>query len=151
MGAPTNTYNSGADLSLGHVPETIEDEATYKELLDIHNAIEILLTYVETNLANDRAFILVTGDYTVLTTDRLILVDATAADVTITMYPTADGIGLTHEIKQIAGDNETLIIGDPVDVSNSVGAIDSDLAGIIIDLLEAIPLKNDGSNWWIHN
>ena len=40
MASPTNTYDSLIDLSLGHVPTDIQDPAVYKELLDIHNALE---------------------------------------------------------------------------------------------------------------
>ena len=43
MGAPTNTYNSSTDLSLGQVPQ-VDDPVLYRELLDIHDAIETLLT-----------------------------------------------------------------------------------------------------------
>lgn len=42
MTAPTNTYNSNTDLSLGQVPQ-VDDPDLYKALLDIHNAIESLL------------------------------------------------------------------------------------------------------------
>jgi hypothetical protein len=43
MPAPTNTYNSKTDLSLGQLTN-INDPALYTALLDIHNAIETLLT-----------------------------------------------------------------------------------------------------------
>jgi len=39
------TYDSPVDISLGHVPNDIQDEAVYRELLDLHNAIEALVTY----------------------------------------------------------------------------------------------------------
>lgn len=151
MTAPTNTYDSAADLSLGHVARVESFEELHTELLDIHNAIEGTLTYVEDNLARDRAFILVTDDYIVQVTDKLILVDTTAKNITITMHPAADGIGLDYEIKQIAGDNETLVIGSVIPPSLTAEPVDSDVDGITIDLLEALPIKNDGSNWWINN
>jgi hypothetical protein len=43
MGAPTNTYDSNTELSLGQVPD-VDDPQVYRALLDIHNAIENLLT-----------------------------------------------------------------------------------------------------------
>lgn len=151
MTSPMNTYDSNADLSLGHVPAEIEelDQILYVELLDLHNAIESLLTYVELFLAQQRGFILVNADYLVKITDGLILVDTTAGDITITMYPASEGIGYSHQVKQIIGDNETLVIGSLVGVA--VEPIDDDVGGITLDLLEAIPLKNDGFKWWIHN
>lgn len=39
--APPSTLNSGTDLSIGHVPQ-VDDPVLYRELLDIHNALEIL-------------------------------------------------------------------------------------------------------------
>lgn len=46
MGAPTNTYNSAAELALGNVPSDIDTpEGLYRELLDLHNAIEGLVTF----------------------------------------------------------------------------------------------------------
>jgi hypothetical protein len=38
-----STYNSLTNLNLGQVPSGIEDPLVYEELLDIHNALEILL------------------------------------------------------------------------------------------------------------
>jgi len=46
MVAPTNTYNSPVELTLGNVPADIDTpEGLYRELLDIHNAIEGLITF----------------------------------------------------------------------------------------------------------
>lgn len=153
MAAPINTYDSPTNLSLGNIPQ-VEDEEIYSALLDLHNAIEILLTSSDDGDATFTAYItkqrnvtIVTGDYTVKVTDGLILTDTTAADITITMHPTSEGPGYEYDIKQIAGDNETLIVGDGGE------EVDDDAGGITIDLYEAIPLKADDTNskWWINN
>lgn len=147
MPAPINTYSSSTDLNIGHVPQGADDNPElYSELLDIHNALEILLTSSDRGGARSFAFIKVTSDYTVTIDDKLILVDTAAGDITITL-PKIDGaIGYDFEVVQIAGNNETLILGD-----SASEKVDDDPTGITIDLLEALPVKNDGANWWINN
>ena len=44
MAAPVNTYDSNTNLYLGQVPIGRISEDLYRELLDIHNAIEVFLT-----------------------------------------------------------------------------------------------------------
>ena len=147
MTAPTNTYNSTIDLNLGHIPQ-IDDPAVYQALLDIHNALESLVTgVVEEGLTKNRNVTVTTGpSYKVLVTDGLILTDTTVADVTVTLPGmTTATTGYKYEIKQIAGTNETLIVGDGTD------PVDDDITGITIDLLEAISVKNDGVKWWLNN
>lgn len=144
--APTNTYNSTTDLSLGHVPQ-VDDPELYSALLDIHNALESLVKGSDANSgASNAVTVTASSSYLVLATDGLILTDTTAGNVTVTL-PGIDSstVGRSYEIKQIAGTNETLIKGDGTD------PVDSDVTGITIDLLEAISVKNDGNNWWLNN
>jgi len=145
MAAPTNTYNSNTDLSLGQVPQ-VDDEDLYTALLDIHNAIEALVTSSDAGGGRARAFKIVTGDYTVTVNDHLILTDTTAGNITVTLPKINLAVGYDYTIKQVVGSNETLIVGD-----SALEPVDDDTSGITIDLLEAIPVKNDGSSWWIHN
>lgn len=151
MAETPNTYDSNTNLSLGHIPQ-VDDPDLYVALLDLHNAIETLLKSSDAGTSINDDFIRkqrnvteVNTDYTVQLTDGLILVDTTAGDITITMHTVALGIGYRYDIKQIIGTNQTLIVGDSGDL------IDSDASGLTIDLLEAVPLKNDGTEWWIHN
>jgi len=145
--APINTYGSTTDLSIAHLPMGADDNPPlYEELLDIHNAMETLLKSSDRGGGRNLAFILVTDDYTVLDTDYTIHTDTTLKDITITMPEIAAVIGYPYEVVQIAGDKETLIIGDSADEK-----VDDDPTGITIDLLEALPIKNDGENWWINN
>lgn len=152
-GATPSTYNSLTDLSLGNIPQ-VDDPQVYTALLDLHNAIETLLTSSDdadsvfaAYIAKRRGFKEVTSDYTVLPTDpALIKVDTTAGDVTITMHPVIDGVGYEYDIKQVAGAFSTIVVGD-----SAAEPVDSDPLGITLDLFESIPLKNDGIEWWIHN
>lgn len=148
MTAPINTYNSIIDLNLGQVPQ-VDDEVLYQALLDIHNAIEALVTGTDGSaeyVTKKRNITLAVGDYQVVASDGLIITDTTAGNLTITLPPmVADQKGYEYEIKQVKGSNETLVIGDSGDL------VDSDAGGITIDLLEAISVKNDGTEWWLNN
>lgn len=148
MTAPINTYNSSTDLNLGHVPQ-VDDPILYQALLDIHNAIESLVTGTEASSGGSvRSTVTLTAgpSYLVLASDGIILTDTTAGNITVTLPATdVSTIGRTYEIKQIKGDNETLVIGDGTD------PVDDDVTGITIDLLEAIAVKNDGTKWWLNN
>ena len=153
MAGPPTTYESLIDLSLGSIPQ-VDDPELYRALLDIHNAIESLLKGSDAADLEFRNYIAkkrnttdVNADYTVLTTDGSILVDTTAGDVTITLPEiTSDIEGYEYDIKQVAGANQTTVVGD-----SASDPVDGDATGITMDLLEAIPVKNDGTEWWIHN
>jgi len=109
--APIATIDSLIDLNLGSVPD-IEDPEVYQALLDIHNALDILLTAVSDidsgSLTSVIAYIaartnvtLTVADYTLLPTDGTIKIDASVVQVTATL-PTAVGItGTRYEIKCI--------------------------------------------------
>ncbi len=152
MVAPTNTYDSDILLDLGHVPDVdVENpDSLYRELLDIHNAIEALTIEFTIFVRRERAVTVVDpsmSPYTVLITDKLILTDTSLGNVTVFLPPSASAIGYDYEVKQKLGSNETLVLGDSV-LSEE---IDSDAGGIIIEFQDAISLKNDGFNWWINN
>jgi hypothetical protein len=157
MPAPINTYDSNTELALGNVPD-IDDPVLYEALLDIHNAIEAILTSSDAGDAVFTAFIakfrnvtVVSADYNVLATDGLVLVDITAGNVTITLPTGADFAGYKFEIKAIADSlpstNECLIVGE------GGAPVDEDAGGITIDALEALPVKYDlvNNKYWIDN
>ncbi len=145
MSAPTNTYDSQTDLFLGHVPEEIEDPVLYEELLAIHNAMETLLKSSDAGQESNFSVVTVTGNYTVVVGDVLILVDTTAGNVTITLPLAATTTGRPYEIVQIKGSKETLIIGTGGEL------VDDDAGGITIDLLEALPVKSNSVSYFINN
>lgn len=150
MTAPINTYNSPTDLNLGHVPE-VADESLYNALLDIHNALEILLTSSDDGAASFTAFVakyrnfsnpVVTGDYTILVTDGLIRVDATAGDITITAHPVVEGLGYIYTIKRIDETANTVLAeGDGTEL------IDSHTGGVEVDPLDALKIKANSTGW----
>ncbi len=162
MVAPINTYDSQTNLSLGQIPD-VEDEVLYKELLDIHNAIESLLkgsdnanAIFAAYIAKQRNITVVTSTpYSVTADDGLILVDLTTLDINVILPTGEEFSGYSYEIKTFATaptTKECLV--------TAVGAapIDDDAGGITIDAIfgdggEALPVKYDFDNnaYWINN
>lgn len=143
-----NTYDSITELGLGQTPPSDLDnlDVLYQELLDIHNAIEALLTSTEGDGTSPSAFIIkfrnntaVNSDYVVLLTDGTVLVDATAGDVLITMHPAIDGVGYTYNIKRIddVTENTVTIVGDGTEL------IDDHVGGINLSTRSSYTLKSD--------
>lgn len=146
---PTNTYDSTTNLSLGNIPQ-VDDEQVYQALLDIHNAIEILLTssdgdtsVFDAYIDKRRKIVVHTADYTITTTDGTILVNANLNPVTITLPPAASGTGFRYKIKAIDVTFPVLLI------ANGSETIDLATDGWNFNLLDEIPVISDGSNWWI--
>lgn len=149
MPAPSNTYDSLTDLSLGQIPQ-VEDDELYRELLDLHNAIESLLSSSDSADAIFLAFINkfrnfteVSADYTVLITDGTLRVDASLGDITITLHPIAEGSGYRYGVKRVdtvTANNVTLIDdgGEPVD---------GHTAGINISTLSSYTVKSNSTGW----
>lgn len=151
MGTPTNTYNSSTNLSLGNIPQ-VDDPQMYRALLDIHNALEILVTSSDDAdgifaafLAKFRNVVSVTADYTVLITDGTIEVDASAGDVIVTMHPVAEGLGYRYDIKRVDAvtSNSVTLVGDGVEY------IDGHIAGINISTKSSYTVKtNEARDGW---
>lgn len=150
MAAPNNTYNSATDLSLGNIPQVADDE-TYQALLDLHNAIEILLTssddgnaLFEAYIAKKRNNAQVATNYTVLITDGTIEVDASAGDITITLHLISAGIGYSYQIKRIdtTAANSVTLVGD---ATGTPELIDGHSAGINISTLSSYTVKTNAS------
>ena len=148
---PINTYGSQTNLNLGHVPR-VDDPVLYEELLDIHNALEILLTASDDGDAIFLAFIakyrnfsnpVVIADYTVLVTDGTIRVDASAGDVIITMHPIASGVGFRYDIKRVdtVTTNSVTLIGDGTEL------IDERSGGINISTKSSYTVKANNVGW----
>jgi len=152
MPAPSSTYNSLTDLSLGQIPpEGLDDPAIlYQELLDLHNAIEALLTSSDEGAADFTTFIdkfrnntNISADYTVLITDGTVRVDASAGDVIITLHPVSAGLGYRYDIKRVDEELSTSVtlLGDGTEF------IDGKLDGIDIDVLDSIAVKAHDTGW----
>lgn len=151
MAAPTNTYNSLTSLGLSQVPNNIEDEDVYRALLDIHNAIEAILTSSDTGEISFQGYIdkkrnvtNVAANYTVATTDGTVRVDATTGSLTITLPPVAAILGYSFEIKRI---DSVLFANKVTLVGNGAELVDGHAAGVDIYLLSSYKVKANAIGW----
>ena len=151
--ASNTSYSSNINLNLGQVPTTIQDQTVYKALLDIHNALEVLSQYADTDAGIDvgayvakmLGFVAVEDDYIVKASDAAtILVSTTGGDITITLPSTADLdiTGYVYQIKHVAGTGTVYVQGE------GSSTIDGD--SYELDLYDAIPVKCDGANWYVY-
>lgn len=75
---------------------------------------------------------------------RIILADASANDITITLPPAASSLDVPYTVKKIDNTTNNVIIeGDTTDT------IDDDLNQVIRDQYEAITMVSDGAEWFI--
>ena len=149
MAAPTNTYDSNTDLSLGQVPQ-VEDPVLYEALLDIHNAIETLLTGSDDADAVFTAFIAkfrnvteITGDYTIAITDGTIRVDASAGDVIITLPPILAILGYRFDIKRV----DTVTTNKVTLKGNGLELVDGHADDVNISTLSSYTVKANNVGW----
>lgn len=151
MPAPSSTYDSLTDLSLGQVPQ-VDDDDQYRELLDIHNAIEALLTSSDSGSAEFTTFLAkfrnfsappITANYTVLATDGTVRVDASAGDIIVTLLPIASGVGYRYNIKRI----DTVTTNKVTLLGNGTELIDAHAAGINISTLSSYTVKANDIGW----
>ena len=149
MPAPTNTYNSVTDLSLGQVPQ-VDDDELYTALLDMHNAIESLLSSSDgggqsfnTYLAKKRNNTTVTANYIVDIDDGTVRVNATAGDIIITMLPVVNIEGYHFDIKRIDSvpANTVTIVGALTEL------IDGRALGIKVSTKSSYTVKANTSGW----
>ena len=146
------SLNSEIDIHLGNVPPNIEDPVVlYQELLDIHSAIESLLTgvadYDEGSLAYiaKQRSVSVTGDltYNILITDGLILLSGFTNTCTAVLPEAASVEGHRYSIKCVDDTND-------VYVATSGGeTVDGDAANFQLWKDEIIEVQSDGTEWWI--
>ena len=151
MAAPINTYSSTVELNLGQVPQ-VDDPVLYTALLDIHNALEAILTASDGDYAEFLAFlakyrkVVVTSaaNYLVTETDGTILVDASSNDVTVTLPAASAVSGARYNVKRIDTSSFTaLLLGDGGE------EIDGEVGGWTLDYLDNIPVKSADTKWWI--
>jgi len=149
--APIATIDSPIDLNLGNVPD-VEDPEAYQALLDIHNALDILLTSVfdidQGTLTAVLAYIAArtnvitaTTDYTVLSTNGTIKIDASAAQVTVTLPTAVDIKGTRYEIKCIDATFGAFVATDGTE------PIDDSLIDFRLYQWENLTVQSDGVGW----
>lgn len=151
MGAPTNTYNSLTELSLGQIPQ-VDDPDLYTVILDIHNAIEAILqssddadAIITTYIDKQRNNTAISDDYTVLVTDGTVEVDASAGDIIVTLHPVSEGKGFRYNIKRIdlVPTNKVTLLGDGAEL------VDDKPLGINISTKSSYTVKaNDDEDGW---
>ena len=146
----STTYISNTNLNLGQVPREITDPVLYRELLDIHNAIEILLTSSDAGIGTAAEFIAkyrnnttVVNSYLVLATDGTVLVDAAGGDIIITLPPVADVEGYRFEIKRI----DTAPANTVTLVSSGLDYIDGRVNGIKVSTKSSYTVKASTTIW----
>lgn len=155
MPAPINTYNSKTNLNLGQVPQ-IEDRETYQALLDIHNALEILLTSSDAGdaeflefLSKFRKVSSIFNSYEVQKLDGTILADDTSGDITITLPVALDVLGFRYDIKKISsGTGNTVTLRGAI-VEGTEELIDNHIGGIKISSLSSYTVKAKSNGWVI--
>jgi len=149
--------NSSTNLNLGNVPAGIEDPAIYEAILNIHTAIEALLTsfddidtgvFATVNIIeaymNARTHVItVSADYTVLTTNGTIIIDASLNTVTVSLPTAVPLLGTRFVIK--CASNSYLADVAPFGVET----IDGDTGNFELYEDESIVLQSDGANWII--
>lgn len=124
-------------IDLGTIPQ-VDDPSLYSELLDVHNAIEIILEAV----ARERESLHITTDYFALLTDSLILADSTAGVVTVTLPAAASVEGYSYVVKRTAGASDVIVEG-------TAGELIDTVASKTLAALESATFKSDGEAWWI--
>lgn len=156
MTAPINTYNSSTELNLGRVPQVNEADNPdlYRELLDIHDALEAILQSSDDNNVVVDDF--VTKFRNVITiaagaspysiqanTDGMIRVDATLGDIIVIAPPVLEFLGYEYKIKRIdfAFLNKVTLIGDGSEL------IDNRASGINISIKSSYTIKANTTGW----
>lgn len=147
MAAPTNTYNSTTNLSLGAVPQ-LEDPELYRALLDVHNAIEILLTNSDDTNAIFLAYItkqrkvnLVTGTYLIADTDGTILLNASTVQTIAYLPSAATYVGFSYRVKCVNDKYGAFLSPSGAELLETENAPFELFEG------EYVTVRSDGTNW----
>lgn len=149
MAAPINTYNSLTDLGLGQVPP-VDDPLLYRELLDIHNAIETLLTSSDDGDSAITEYITKQRNVTTHTVDAVVselegtlLIDASSNPVTLTLLSAAAFLGYAFTFKCIDDTFKADVIATPPDM------LEEEVTSFELFKGEYIEVRSDGTNWRI--
>ena len=120
-----------------------DDEILIRRLDDSMPRQAQLLTINSEFITNAARLITqVNADYTAQTTDEVILVDACAAPVTITLYDTTDNDGRQLTIKKIDLTSNAMIID-----GSGAQTIDGDLTVSTTTPYNSFDVLSNGANW----
>lgn len=144
-----STLNSLTDLNLDNVPQ-VSDPETFRALLKIHSAIEILLSTADVGGSEGNAFITKfrnvvakSDNYNIVAEDGTILVAATTKVVSITLPLASTVPGYRYNIKCVAGPFNVRLLGSGADL------IDGHVGGVELDYLDSYTVISFGSGWAI--
>lgn len=85
-----------------------------------------------------------TANYTALTSDQVILVDATSAAITITLPAASGASGTRFDIKKIDSSGNLVIID-----ANASETIDGSLTLEIVNQYDSVTIVSNGTSWFI--
>lgn len=83
-------------------------------------------------------------DYTLVTTDRVLIVDASSSNITVTLPAAASSPGFTYNIKKSDATSNTVIVD-----GNGSETIDGGTTAVITTQYETIQVVCDGTCWFI--
>jgi hypothetical protein len=140
----STTYDSLGNLNLSQVPlvNKSEDEDLYNELLDIHNAIEILMTHTDSNDSGlNRDVKIITEDFIITDTEGTLIAVALTEDVDLLLPSAVNITGKRYNLK---------CIDDTFSVTVSVQAgeeLEEETTPFELFKGEYIEVVSDGANW----
>ena len=147
--APNSTYNSTTDLSIGKIPQ-VDDPELYRELLDIHNAIESLLKGSDTAsavftayIAKQRNVVRVTTDYMVTDLNGTVVMNAASNQVTATLPIASLQEGYMYSIKCEDDTNKAFV------TTQGTETLGDEVLPFELFSGEYINVVSDGTNWLV--
>ena len=153
----SHTSNSETDIHLSSVPVDIEDPVIYEAFLEVHSALDALLTafddintgtnavvnWLQAYVTARKNVVTITTDTTLTSLNGTVLIDSTSNDVTA-FLPTAIGIsGARFVVKHTVAAN----VGKVATFGAEV--IDNSTNDFELYPDEAVTLQSDGAGWRI--
>jgi len=147
--APNNNYDSTTDLSMGKIPQ-VDDPELYRELLDIHNAIESLLkgsdnadAVLTAYIAKQRNVVRVTADYQITDLNGTVIMNAASNQVTTTLPVASLQEGYMYSIKCEDDTNKAFVTTQGADT------LGDEVLPFELFSGEYINVVSDGTNWLV--
>lgn len=152
---PIPSANADIDLQLGNIPQDLSDpQLLYEELLNLHTALEILLTKVDelepdtgtlTDYINKQRGVTATGSltYYIAATDGMVLLSGLANACTAVLPVAADVAGHRYTIKCVDDTHAVDVL------PSGVETIDGDAGSFQLWKDEVIEVQSYGAGWQI--
>ena len=151
----SHTSNSHTDIHLPSVPQGIEDPAIYEAFLEVHSALEALLTafgdvdtgtnaivdWLEAYVTARKNVVTVTADYTVTSLNGTVRIDSTSNDVTVQLPTAIDISGTRFVVKHTVAANLGKV------ATFGAESIDNSANDFELYPDESIVLQSDGVGW----